>query len=293
MTFVALWFNGLGRVCQVCSSLSRPALVLILCFCTPAIASDGEQPSKQPLKEASEFFALPAELEFDSGATNGDATILKFSPLYKISLSENWSLINLNLIVLAEAPGGIPGLPGNPSPGMGDKTFGLGDFTHLSFFTPKSTGNFIYGAGFLATLPVATDDTLGSDKWSAGPSFRVTYRRGAWNLGLLGGNLWSYAGNSDRGDVNQLMLRGAIRRTLFDRWYAISAPIITANWKAKSGQKWLIPLGGGIGRRLGSDSSPWAVSVQAYANVVKPDAAPDWMVRFAIAAPIPLSYFTQ
>jgi hypothetical protein len=237
------------------------------------------------------FFSLPMELDLDSGADNGDAAILRLTPLYKIPLTENWSLVNLEMLVLADAPGGVPGRPGNPEPEKGDKTFGLADFTHVSFLTPENTGDFSYGFGFMATLPIATDDVLGSDKWSAGPSFRLVYRTGPWSLGMLGGNQWSYAGDGKRGDINQLMLRGAFRRQLDNNWYLVSAPIITANWDADSGKRWMVPLGGGIGKVFSSGSNDWALSLQAYANAIKPDGAPDWVVRFAIAAPIPESIF--
>jgi hypothetical protein len=264
-------------------------ILLCLGLALTAQASSGETPPR-----AKEFFTLPIELDFDSGATNGNATILKFAPLYKFSLNENWSMINLNLLILADAPGGVPGFPGNPSPeATNDKTFGVGDLTHISVFTPTPSGSFIYGIGFITTIPIATDNALGSDKWSLGPAFRVVYRDGPWNLGLIAGNQWSYAGNSDRGDINQLILRGAFRHQLANNWYLVSAPVITANWKAKSGQTWLLPLGGGIGKVVGRDSSPWAISVQGYSNVVKPDGAPDWSIRFAIIAPIPTGIFIR
>ena len=31
-------------------------------------------------------------------------------------------------------------------------------------------------------------------------------------------------------------------------WYLTSSPILTANWKASSGNVWTVPIGGGIGR---------------------------------------------
>jgi hypothetical protein len=238
---------------------------------------------------AQRHFALPIEVDVDSGATNGDAIVLRFAPLYKMSLGSEWSLININLIALADTPGGVPGQPGNPSPEGGDRAFGLADFTHASFFTPPKRGNFIYGFGVMLTLPTATADVLGSDKWSAGPAFRVVYRNGPWNIGFFGGNQWSFAGNDARLDVNQLLIRGAIRRSLANNWYLVSAPLITANWDAKSGQKWLVPLGGGVGRVLGTESRPWAVSLQGYVNAIKPEAAPDWVVRLSVVAPIPLA----
>jgi hypothetical protein len=55
----------------------------------------------------------------------------------------------------------------------------------------------------------------------------------------------------------------------------------------------MFPLGGGIGKVVGASSSPWAVSLQGYSNVVKPDGAPDWLIRFAIIAPIPAGMFIR
>jgi len=237
---------------------------------------------------AARYFAVPIELDLDSGADNGDASILKFAPLYKIPLGKRWSLVNLDLVTLADAPGGVPGQPGNPSPEAGGRAFGLADLTHASFFTPQKSGNFIYGFGAILTLPVATAGVLGSDKWSAGPAFRVVYRNGPWNIGFFGGNQKSFAGSGARPDVDQLLIRGAIRRRLSDNWFLVSAPVITANWNAQSGQKWVVPVGGGVGRRLGPELSPWAVSVQGYVNAIKPDGAPDWVMRLSVVAAIPL-----
>jgi hypothetical protein len=263
-------------------------IVCALCFSSAALKAQDNEKNGQ--NEA--VFTLPMEVDFDGGADNGDATFLKLQPLFQVPLTEEWSLLSLNILMLADAPGGIPGSPGNPSPSPGAKTFGLGDFTTSFLLAPNRSGRFLWAAGFMATLPFATDSTLGSKMWSAGPAVRAVYREGPWNLAIFGGNQWSYAGESDRSDINQLMLRASIRRNLANNWYLVSAPVITANWKAnKSSDTWMLPLGGGIGKVLGSDSLNWALSMQAYANVIKPDGAPDWVIRFGVAAPLSLSFF--
>jgi hypothetical protein len=262
----------------------------VLCLLVGLLSSlDGFAQSDGAEERAPDhFFALPIELDLDGGAKNGDATILKFAPLYRLTINQDWSLINLNLVSLADTPGGIAGNPGNPSPLPGKRVFGLGDLLHASFLTPRRNGNFILGFGGILSMPLATDAVLGSGKWSAGPAIRLTYRTGPWNVGFFGGNYWSFAGGNSRAKVNQFLVRGAIRRDLANEWYLVSAPVITANWHAESGQKWLVPLGGGFGKQFGPESSPWAVSVQAYVNIIKPDSAPDWALRIAIIAAIPL-----
>ena len=56
-------------------------------------------------------------------------------------------------------------------------------------------------------------------------------------------------------------------------------PIITANWNASSGQRWLAPVGGGIGKCFQLGSKPLALSFHHYVNVVKPEGAPDGLFR--------------
>ena len=141
------------------------------------------------------------------------------------------------------------------------------------------------GAGAAFNLPIATDETLGSGKWQAGPAMRVGYQALNWRFGLLATNRWSFAGDSDRADVNQLLLRTVIRRELRNRWFFISDPIITANWNADSGQKWLVPLGGGLGQAVSRDPVPVNVSLQLYWNAIRPDGAPDWLVRVGVTFP--------
>jgi hypothetical protein len=235
------------------------------------------------------FFALPIELEVDSGATNGEASILRIMPLYGFPSFDNWKIINLDLLTIADAPGGVPGRPGNPDPIPGDRVFGISDLLHASFFTPTSNGNLTWGLGALLTVPIASDRRLGSGKWSAGPAFRILYRTGKWNFGAFGGQQWSFAGDSDRKDVSQFIMRGAIRRQLSNNWYFVSAPIVTANWKA-AGEKWLVPLGGGFGKVFDVADDPWALSLQAYYNVIKPVGAPNWAVRLSLIAPIPVGH---
>ena len=262
---------------RVCAGV----LFLITTF---GIAQAGEK--EHPKVEV----AVPFEFDFDFGATNGDAIINRWMPLVGFTIGGQWRLVNIAILALADVTGGVPGRPGNPEPVQGSSVFGLTDLTVASFLTPPAKSeNLVWGFGPALTIPTATADQLGSGKWLLGAAIRFAYRPGQWNLGALMANQWSVSGDTDRADVNQLLIRGLIRRRLGGGWYFAYNPIITANWNAASGQKWLIPLGGGIGKTFKIGSTQNAMSVQAYANVVKPDGAPDWLVRVAFVLPIPAS----
>jgi hypothetical protein len=260
-------------------------LVLLLCLVVPGLA--GAQTDREPAteSEAGKVFLLPIEFDFDSGAANGDAFIARLLPVNSLLVKDTWKLVNVALITLADAPGGVPGFPGNPDPVSGEKVFGLADFTDAILYTPTKSKGLMWGVGGLFGFPTATNDVLGSGKWSAGPAVRLGYQSGPWRLGLLVGNRWSFAGDSDRAEVNQLMARGLVRCRLGKGWFFIYAPIITANWNASSDQRWLVPLGGGIGKSFKLKQTPLNISLQAYGNALKPDGAPDSVFRIAFGIP--------
>ena len=234
------------------------------------------------------YFVLPTEIETDRGAANGDATLLRLMPAYNWKINPDWQIVNLDLVLLADAPGGVPGWPGNPEPIPGDRTTGLSDWIHASFFNQLKEGGLVVGAGFITGFPTATDPALGSGKWTLGPALRAVWRSDTWTIGGFGGQRWSFAGKSNRADISQLMIRATIRRRLPGKWYFVSAPLITANWNAESGNRWLVPLGGGFGRAFRIGRTDWAPSLQFYSNVIRPDGAPDWSVRLSLIAAIPL-----
>ena len=134
---------------------------------------------------------------------------------------------------------------------------------------------------------------LGSGKYSAGPSAVALTIQGPWVIGALGNNQWSFAGWG-KDEFNQLLLQPFVNYNFGKGWYLVSAPILTANWEAAKGNQWTVPLGIGAGRTFrlsalpGGDylgdlgKLPVNVSLQGYANAVKPDFGAAWQLRFQI-----------
>ncbi len=117
----------------------------------------------------------------------------------------------------------------------------------------------------------------------AGPAAVVLTMRAPWVFGILGQNIWSFAGDGDRDDVNQMLVQYFVNYNLPNGWYLTSSPIITANWEADSDNTWTVPFGGGFGRLFRIGKLPVNTQVQAYYNVEKPDdLGPDWTLRFQV-----------
>jgi hypothetical protein len=66
-------------------------------------------------------------------------------------------------------------------------------------------------------------------------------------------------------------------------WYLSSSPILTANWRASSGNVWTVPFGGGVGRIMKLGMQPVNITAQAYGNAVNPAGSSSWGFRAQIA----------
>ena len=149
--------------------------------------------------------------------------------------------------------------------------FGLGDIILTGFFSPNKLGRYIWGVGPVLALPTATDKVLGSGKWSAGVSVALIAQRRQWLAGFIAFNIWSFAGDDDRPEVNRMQIDPLFRYHLGSRWMLVSSPTIVADRTAPEGERWLVPLGGGIGKVWFAGGHGWSVEVQAFYNVVHPD----------------------
>jgi hypothetical protein len=129
-------------------------------------------------------------------------------------------------------------------------------------------------------MPTADDDQLGSGKWSGGIT-AVALNIPKWgSMGILGRQLWSFAGESDRNDVSQALIEPFVNYNLSNGWFLISDMVITANWEADSSNRWTVPVGGGAGRVFKIGNQAINSRLEAYYNVQKPTGAPDYSVTF-------------
>jgi hypothetical protein len=91
-----------------------------------------------------------------------------------------------------------------------------------------------------------------------------------------------------------MMFNLFIVRQLGDGWYVNSAPIITADWTAESGDKWIVPVGAGGGKLVFLGGKlPVNLQTQMYYNVVRPDFGPEWQWRFQLQVILPKSILSK
>jgi len=234
-----------------------------------------EKLAKEAQNPVANLISVPFQYNanFGFGIDDDVQSVLNIQPVIPFEVTPEWNLITRTILPVIYQP--------SVAPTISDE-FGLGDTTFTAFASPSKTDGFIWGAGPAFLLPTATDDALGTGKWGAGPSFVGLVIAGPWVAGALVNNIWSFAGDSDRADVNQMTLQPFVNYNLPDGWYLTSSPIILANWEADSDDRWTIPVGGGVGKIIHVGKLPLNTSLQGYYNIESPEIGPEWQLRFQV-----------
>lgn len=155
---------------------------------------------------------------------------------------------------------------------------GLGDISLIPTYVPDMTRSLFAGYGAALGLPTATEDSLGSKKWTAGPACMLVKTGQPWTYGMLAQQIWSFAGDEDRGDVSILTVQPFATYLIGGGWASTFTSESFHNWEADR-DAWTVPLAAGVSRivRLGGLTFNAAVSGVYY--VEKPEGAAEAEIR--------------
>lgn len=237
--------------------------------------TDEEALAKQAQNPVAKLISVPFQnnFNFGIGPNNVVQYVLNFQPVIPISLNDDWNLITRTILPTINQP--------SPAPGI-RSAFGLGDLNPTLFLSPAKSAKFIWGLGPTFTFPTATDPILGNGKWCAGPAAVALLMDGPWVVGALANNQWSFAGWGNK-NVNAMLVQPFVNYNFKHAWYLTTAPIITADWKARHDNMWVVPVGGGFGKILKIGKLPINMQIAAYYNAVTPkDFGADWQLRFQV-----------
>jgi hypothetical protein len=238
-----------------------------------ASAKDAEALAKESQNPIADLITLPIEENFGFGGLDGRTQhVVNVAPVYPLKVHDRWLLINRAIIpALISLPSSVTGA---------DDVIGLGDINFTPFLSPQGLSDkYSWGVGPTLTVPSATDEALGTGKWSLGPSFVFLMERGPWVTGFLIANSWSIGGKSSRPDVNAGVLQPWLYYNFSNGAYVFYEPVITVDWKAEPGEKWTVPVGIGVGKIFQIGSQFMNVQIAGFYNVERPRGSPEWTIR--------------
>ncbi len=234
---------------------------------------DTEDLARAAQNPIASMISLPFQnnTNFDFGPQEKTQNILNVQPVIPFSLNDDWNLITRTIVPIVSQPATAPGT---------SREEGIGDITFTAFLSPKG-GGLIWGAGLAILIPTATDDHLGLDTWAAGPSAVALTMKGPWVIGSLVSQIWDIGGSGDV-DISLFTLQPFINYNMEGGLYLTTSPLITANWEADSGDKWTVPLGGGVGKIFRIGEQPVNAQASAYYNIETPDNGAEWQLRLQL-----------
>jgi len=307
-----------------CAELEQDLFVdlkdVVKAGCTPSPA----QISKLLENPVANFVSIPFQYDYITvkGPPIGDAKAmqrLQVTPTFPISLGSDWSLINRIVFPVLSVPFNkgfgdcigmaaseilsCPSLPGALQDPY-DHTSGFGDMVYVGVVAPKksikieSTGGiFIWGVGATSMFPTASEDVLGTGKYSLGPTAVVGYLGQEWTGAIFPQHWWSVGGDGNRSNVNLTNIQYFVFYAPpgWDpdaAWRIGMSPNITINWAAQ-GDKVTIPIGLGANRMVAIGQLPINIHAEVDYSVIHPDDKPGsrWDARIYITAVIPTFIF--
>jgi hypothetical protein len=214
------------------------------------------------------------------GPEKGTQNILNIQPVIPIAVDKDWNIITRTILPVISMPALGPG---------DERTNGIGDLQLSAFLSPANPGRWIWGIGAIAQMPTNSNAELGNKNWGLGPTFVVLHldHDSPWVYGVLVNNVWSLTSDKQGGSYNNGLIQPFLNYNFQGGLYLTSAPILTVDWKADSGQQWTVPLGGGVGKIFHFGKLPVNTQVSAYYNVVKPDFGANWQIRAQVQLMFP------
>jgi hypothetical protein len=226
------------------------------------------------------LISVPIQNNWDFGL--GPANAMKYTaniqPVVPVSISADWNLIIRTIlpVIYQEALVNKPGAPAS----VGQSHSGLGDTTQSFFFSPKNpVGGWILGAGPVGFYPTATSDYLGAGQWGAGPTIVALQQEHGFTYGILANQIWSFAGQQNRQEVNSSYLQPFVAYTTKTYTTFTVNTETTYNWQAEQAT---VPMNFMVQQLLKIHGQPIALQLGYRYYVEKPDGGPDWGLRFAI-----------
>jgi hypothetical protein len=195
------------------------------------------------------------------GPSNQTQNIMNFQPVVPFELNDDWNVITRMIMPITTQPGFITG--------NGTHT-GVGNTLLTAYVSPNEMFGGVFGWGVSPIVLVPASDTdMGTKEWGGGLSAVGMYVSGEWVVGGILNQIWAGAGDNSP-QVNSTTFQYIVNYNFPSGWYLTTNPINTYNKRAAPGDRWNVPLGGGVGKVFKIKGQAINASMKVYKNIVKP-----------------------
>jgi hypothetical protein len=224
-------------------------------------ANEAAELAKKLSNPIASLISVPFQNNMDVGIGefNGTRNTLNIQPVIPLSLSENLNLITRVI---------LPVMTQYNVTGAATSQSGLGDAVVSGFVSPK-VSKVTWGVGPVLLVPTGADD-FSAKKFGIGPTAVALYQTNGMTFGALVNQIWSVAGDENRGDVSNFFFQ-----PFFTYNWKTGAGIggnfeLTQNWKSDATVLWFNPILSAV-TSLGKQKAQFAIGPRL--NLAAPDGA--------------------
>ncbi len=176
-------------------------------------AADTEQLANELANPIANLATVPIEYNLDSNigpSEDGEVWSLKFTPVYPVEVNDNWNLISRAIFSYVD----------QDLPDSGINETGWSDLALSLYFTPKvvAEGGIIWGVGPVLLFDTATEDSMGTGRYGAGPAAVALKQSGPWTIGGLVNYVTDVGGDGDREDIESAFFQPFLSYTFNAKW---------------------------------------------------------------------------
>lgn len=258
-----------GKATLMSKATLVSAGLIALLVQAPAHAADASSDAAQANNPLANFTALNFQNYYIGELTEPDKDANQFWVRY----AQPFSIGKTNWIFRASLP--VNSFP--VAPNQETKT-GLGDFNAFAAYLIDTGDPAVsFGIGPQLTAPTATEDQLGSEKWSAGfANVLFNAKSHRFQYGYLLTWQASFAGADDRPSVNTGAFQPFAFYQLGKGAYLRAAPIWVYNFQNDT---YSVPIGLGIGQVIPKGKTVYNVFIEPQISVADKGAGwPKWQV---------------
>jgi hypothetical protein len=207
------------------------------------------------------------------GASDQSSTTLLFQPSFPFKLDNGDSILfRPALPVQLDFP--VAGGTGF------DSESGIGDLAFDIAYAKTSPTGLLTAFGLIASLPTASDDALGTDRFTLGPELLIGKLTKKYVIGVFPNHQWD-VGGAGEADINLTTIQLFGTYLPGGGWNVGSSPIISYDHNT---EEWTVPLNFSFGRTVIWNGRAWKLSAEINYFVESPDEfGPDWLIGVNVA----------
>ncbi|MHC3941927.1 hypothetical protein ACI0FR_03263 [Paenochrobactrum sp. BZR 201-1] len=214
---------------------------------------------------------ITQDFNFQGGdRSNSFSYLANIEPVIPFQLDDQWNLITRLIVPIAY---------NNYTP---DKsTAGLGDINASFFLSPAQpgAGGVLWGIGPALLVPTATNSSLGTGQWGAGPTGVALVQKNGWTAGALVSHVWSLSSKHDREGFSVSQIEPFLSYD-FGGGRSLNLTVeSTYDWKHEN---WTVPVNLSASKvfNIGNQAMSFEIGGKYYAEA--PRGSPKWGIRTGI-----------